>query len=427
MEGLGARGDAHAARADNAPSVDARDRREALRGDRPTSSAKASSMADHANAEAQAVTKVSNADEELAADASRVEHAVLARQEAQAANAALEVKVAKVAQAAQDALEAHDEKDAEADKKAKMAQEAIRRGAEDATGAVPQTERAVAAAVSTERGTGREMATAPGSAGDDLLGDDTIRSKTTLEQKRLRAGGRQTLRERLIEVAKEQVPVLGGWVKKRSKSEGAGGAKGAGKGATETEGRVTKKDARDTDQGNVVFQWTYGGNSVQVMGSFDDWSMGIYMQPNADGIPEARLHAAPGTEIEYKFVVDGEWVVDLSKPIVGTGDEANNVLVATKKASGASGEAAASASGATMSPGVELRWPYGGANVHLMGSFDGWTSGIPCDAEGVARLPPIPRGTTIQYKWVVDGRWLIDLAAPIAGHGDGANNLLTLG
>jgi len=164
-----------------------------------------------------------------------------------------------------------------------------------------------------------------------------------------------------------------------------------------------------------------------VMGSFDDWSMGLEMQPNAQGIPEARLRASPGTEIEYKFVVDGQWVVDLSKPLVGSGDEANNVLVATRSLGSAEKTASLASEGeGKVCEGVDLRWPYGGATVHLMGSFDGWTNGIPCGENGVARLPPMERGTTIQYKWVVDGRWLIDLAAPIAGHGDAANNLLTI-
>jgi glycosidase len=59
----------------------------------------------------------------------------------------------------------------------------------------------------------------------------------------------------------------------------------------------------------------------------------------------------------------------------------------------------------------------GAASVSLRGDFapDGWTQGIAMTREGerfIATLPDLPDGTTFEYKFVVDGSWIVDAENP---------------
>ena len=63
------------------------------------------------------------------------------------------------------------------------------------------------------------------------------------------------------------------------------------------------------------------GKSVGVAGSFNDWDpallpMAYSPETSAYG---CTIHLAPGT-YEYKFVVDGEWVLDESNPNFAAND-----------------------------------------------------------------------------------------------------------
>ena len=51
-----------------------------------------------------------------------------------------------------------------------------------------------------------------------------------------------------------------------------------------------------------------GASKVELVGSFTDW-LGVPMRKQKNGSYVAIVPVVPGT-YEYKFIVDGDWVVD---------------------------------------------------------------------------------------------------------------------
>jgi len=62
----------------------------------------------------------------------------------------------------------------------------------------------------------------------------------------------------------------------------------------------------------VVFEWSYGGTSVFIAGSFNNWCP-TKMQKTTDGTFQVTLTLEPGIH-EYKFIVDQNWCYDINKP-----------------------------------------------------------------------------------------------------------------
>lgn len=63
------------------------------------------------------------------------------------------------------------------------------------------------------------------------------------------------------------------------------------------------------------------GRKVAVAGSFNDWEPELNPMTDAkgDGVYRCTLRLAPGC-YEYKFVVDGEWVLDDNNPNFASND-----------------------------------------------------------------------------------------------------------
>merc|ERR1712181_71263 len=81
----------------------------------------------------------------------------------------------------------------------------------------------------------------------------------------------------------------------------------------------------ESDDG-VEFTCYGAEESVQVAGSFNDWKP-EELEQKEDGEWVATLKIDPGTHF-YKYVVDGEWLVDPSKKMVtDSKGNANNVVV----------------------------------------------------------------------------------------------------
>jgi hypothetical protein len=80
----------------------------------------------------------------------------------------------------------------------------------------------------------------------------------------------------------------------------------------------------------VTFNWTGGGTQVYLVGSFTEWKKNkIEMTTNTKNeIFTTIVELAPDT-YEYKFIVDGDWKVDSSKPKNGSGENENNVITVT--------------------------------------------------------------------------------------------------
>ncbi|KAK4508921.1 uncharacterized protein ATC70_013544 [Mucor velutinosus] len=60
---------------------------------------------------------------------------------------------------------------------------------------------------------------------------------------------------------------------------------------------------------NVKIRWNHGGKKVQVTGEFDNWSVSVDMVQDTE---DSNCHVVDipmdlSKDIEYKFIVDGEW------------------------------------------------------------------------------------------------------------------------
>ncbi|KAI9091104.1 hypothetical protein DFS34DRAFT_332281 [Phlyctochytrium arcticum] len=78
----------------------------------------------------------------------------------------------------------------------------------------------------------------------------------------------------------------------------------------------------------VTFTWPYEGSQVVVTGNFDNWSQSLPLHKEQEDGPFAGTRDFDvGYEIQYKFVVDGRWCIDLAAGIIRdeSGNE-NNVL-----------------------------------------------------------------------------------------------------
>jgi len=58
----------------------------------------------------------------------------------------------------------------------------------------------------------------------------------------------------------------------------------------------------------LSIQVNSGAKNVAVVGSFSDWKP-VRMKKQKDGSFAANVEVAPGS-YEYKFIVDGNWLVD---------------------------------------------------------------------------------------------------------------------
>uniref|UniRef100_A0A8D8RQ46 5'-AMP-activated protein kinase subunit beta-1 n=1 Tax=Cacopsylla melanoneura TaxID=428564 RepID=A0A8D8RQ46_9HEMI len=62
----------------------------------------------------------------------------------------------------------------------------------------------------------------------------------------------------------------------------------------------------------TVFKWEGGGKNVQISGTFSNWQPLPMVKSHGDFVMIIDL---PEGEHEYKFLVDGEWQVNLSEPV----------------------------------------------------------------------------------------------------------------
>lgn len=76
--------------------------------------------------------------------------------------------------------------------------------------------------------------------------------------------------------------------------------------------------------GSYTFTWEHPAGEVFVTGTFDDWAKSVKLEKE-DGIFKKTVEL-PKTKVEYKFVVDGNWVTNDSAPGEFDGPNYNNVL-----------------------------------------------------------------------------------------------------
>lgn len=64
----------------------------------------------------------------------------------------------------------------------------------------------------------------------------------------------------------------------------------------------------------VEIHWNHGGKSVQITGEFDNWSGSVDMHQDTENSHVVTILIDATKDIEYKFIVDGEWKYAMDLP-----------------------------------------------------------------------------------------------------------------
>jgi len=133
---------------------------------------------------------------------------------------------------------------------------------------------------------------------------------------------------------------------------------------------------------------------VILTGNFNGWSTNELLMNRTNTGWELPYVLAAGT-YEYKFIVDGKWMADPANPVTtGSGDYVNSCV--------------------TFKPSYtfELSQFSDAKNVIVTGSFNGWSEDgyRMYKKDGVWICPVFLKPGKYTYKFIVDGKWLIDPA-----------------
>jgi hypothetical protein len=169
---------------------------------------------------------------------------------------------------------------------------------------------------------------------------------------------------------------------------------------TDPANKVTRPDGMGHQNsflgiGDTLFfrlQGYTGAEKVAVAGNFNVWNQGeLFMEKTAWGwhLPYVL---APGN-YEYKFIVDGEWISDPGNPYKASEDEQSNSVLVVKP-----------------NHIFRLIQHSDAKKVGLSGSFNGWSKPgyRMSQRDGDWFLPLHLKPGKHTYKFVVDGKWIID-------------------
>jgi type 1 glutamine amidotransferase len=133
-------------------------------------------------------------------------------------------------------------------------------------------------------------------------------------------------------------------------------------------------------------------NEVRLTGTFNNWNEAELKMTKTAGGWELPYVLSSGN-YEYKFIVDGEWMIDPSNPyLINHGDYQNSFLA------------------------VDPNWDFATSafpdarEVLVTGNFTGWShhNNSMVKSQGKWRFPIHLRPGKYLYKYVVDGEWVID-------------------
>ena len=84
-------------------------------------------------------------------------------------------------------------------------------------------------------------------------------------------------------------------------------------------------EKKDKNKYPIIFEWTGGGNSVYLSGSFCNWNQLFLMQKNSEGKYILQLDVNKAI-IQYKFKVDNEWKINQNFPSILDHGNLNNYI-----------------------------------------------------------------------------------------------------
>lgn len=167
---------------------------------------------------------------------------------------------------------------------------------------------------------------------------------------------------------------------------------------------------------------------VEVAGEFSNWKI-MPMTKGDGGTWSTTLHLKPGY-YGYKFVVNGEWVLDPANPTHKMVSDIENSAVSV-----AGVQPPAGGGGGTVSGKVPVTFAFSDANaksVHVAGEFNSWLDNVDGKVTGHAewqlqndgagnwKLTALLSPGKFKFKYVINGgeRWEQDPAYPASTDGN---------
>ncbi len=148
-------------------------------------------------------------------------------------------------------------------------------------------------------------------------------------------------------------------------------------------------------------------NQVVLTGSFNNWNRTELVMAKTTSGWQLQYVVAPGN-YEYKFIVDGQWMPDPANPFTSGKDNYVNSVIALKA-----------------NHIFELSGYPEAKNVIVTGSFNGWNpEGYRMVRQaGKWILPLYLNPGKYTYKFVIDGKWILDPANKLYEQNEyGTNN-----
>ena len=94
--------------------------------------------------------------------------------------------------------------------------------------------------------------------------------------------------------------------------------------SSKIEEKKIPSEKNEKNKSRVTFEWTGGGNSVYLSGSFCNWNQLFLMRKNPEGKFILKLDINNKGLIQYKFKVDNEWKINQNFPSILDHGNLNN-------------------------------------------------------------------------------------------------------
>ena len=94
--------------------------------------------------------------------------------------------------------------------------------------------------------------------------------------------------------------------------------------SSKIEEKKIPSEKNEKNKSRVTFEWTGGGNSVYLSGSFCNWNQLFLMRKNPEGKFILKLDINNKGIIQYKFKVDNEWKINQNFPSILDHGNLNN-------------------------------------------------------------------------------------------------------
>jgi hypothetical protein len=179
-----------------------------------------------------------------------------------------------------------------------------------------------------------------------------------------------------------------------------------------------KQDDLNGGNNSIVFCYNFNfklkgytsSHEAYVAGSFNNWNNKELKMYIKDGGWVLPIYLRPGTHA-YKFILDNKWITDPANKVVRTDKDGNkNSFLAI---------------GDTFI--FKLKGYTSANNVILTGDFNGWNERelVMDKTSGGWELPYALSAGNYQYKFIADGKWIIDPSDPYTvGQTDHINSWL---